>query len=98
MTALRPFLRDVAYRSGALSLARSKLRHALTVLMLHRVIDPADPDFAQSDPTYTLSAPLFEQLLQFLRDHYAVVSLRDVMHASRRCGDPAGSCAADHVR
>lgn len=86
MTALRPFLRDVAYRSGALSLARSKLRHALTVLMLHRVIDPADPDFAQSDPTYTLSAPLFEQLLQFLRDHYAVVSLRDVMHASHGAG------------
>jgi peptidoglycan/xylan/chitin deacetylase (PgdA/CDA1 family) len=62
------------------------------VIMLHRVIDPADPDFTASDPTYTLSVPLFEQLLEFLRDHYAVVSLRDVMVAS----DGAGSLP-DHA-
>ncbi len=54
--------------------------------MLHRVIDPADPHFEQADPTYTLSAPLFGQLLEFLRDHYAVVSLRDVMNASDGAG------------
>lgn len=80
MSGLRGLLRSAAYQSGALSFGR--IRHALTVLMLHRVLDPADPDLAQSDPRYTLSLPLFEQLLQFVSDHYAVVSLRDVMDAA----------------
>ena len=92
MNALRPILRQVAYRSGALSLARSRLRHALTVIMLHRVIDPADADFAQSDPTWTLPAPLFDRLLSFVRDHYAVVGLRDVMQASE-----GARCLPDHA-
>jgi hypothetical protein len=46
-----------------LSLSRSGVRHALTVVMFHRVIDPGDADFAQADPVYTVSAPLFEQQL-----------------------------------
>lgn len=84
MSGLRPLLRKVAYRSGALDVARSRQRCTLTVVMLHRVIDPADPDFALSDPTYTLSLPLFENLLEFLRNHYEIVSLADVMAAYDR--------------
>ena len=49
--------------------------------MFHRVLDPADQDYAQRDPDFALSARLFEQLLGFFHDHYAVVSLRDVMNA-----------------
>jgi peptidoglycan/xylan/chitin deacetylase (PgdA/CDA1 family) len=74
-------LRKVAYRSGALSVARRKSRRSLTVVMLHRVIDTADPDFASTDPTYTLSSALFEQLLGFLLDHYEIVGLTEVMAA-----------------
>jgi peptidoglycan/xylan/chitin deacetylase (PgdA/CDA1 family) len=84
VSRLRPLLRKAAYRSGALGVARSRQRRTLTVVMLHRVIDPADPDFALSDPTYTLSLPLFEHLLEFLRDHYEIVSLADVMAAYDR--------------
>jgi peptidoglycan/xylan/chitin deacetylase (PgdA/CDA1 family) len=62
-------------------LARRKQRDTLTVAMFHRVLDPADQDFTQRDPDFALSAALFEQLLGFFRDHYAVVSLRDVMDA-----------------
>ena len=81
MKRLRRLLRTASYRSGALSLARTRLRRALTVVMLHRVMDPADPDFAQADPEFTLSTPLFDQLLGFFVRHYAVVSLDDVMRA-----------------
>lgn len=82
MTGLRPLLRQAAYRSGMLSLSRSGVRHALTVVMFHRVIDPGDADFAQADPVYTVSAPLFEQLRGFFRDHYAVVDIGHVLDAA----------------
>jgi peptidoglycan/xylan/chitin deacetylase (PgdA/CDA1 family) len=82
MSTLRPLLRKAAYRSGALGMVRSRLRRALTVVMFHRVIDPADPDFAAADPTYTLSLPLFEKFLGFLQNHYNIVRLADVAAAS----------------
>lgn len=81
MTTLRPLLRTLAYQTGALSLTRSGVRHALTAVMFHRVIDPADPDYAQADPVYTVSAPLFDQLLGFFGDHYAVVDVQRVIDA-----------------
>jgi peptidoglycan/xylan/chitin deacetylase (PgdA/CDA1 family) len=81
MSAWRSLLRGLAYRSGALRLARSRQRAALTVVMLHRVIEPADADFALADPAYTLGLPLFVDLLEFLRRHYQIVSLADVMAA-----------------
>ncbi len=81
MSGWRPLLRQFAYRSGALSLARVRMRRALTVIMLHRVVDPADLDFVHADPTYTLSAPMFDQLLAFFQNHYSIVSLGDVMAA-----------------
>jgi peptidoglycan/xylan/chitin deacetylase (PgdA/CDA1 family) len=82
MKAVRRLLRSASYQSGGLSLVRRRQRHTLTVVMLHRVLDPGDPSFVHADPTYTLSLPLFEQLLGFLRDHYAIVSLRDVADAA----------------
>ena len=81
MNNLRRLLRKVAYRSGLLTAARSRLRSTLTVVMLHRVMDPADPDSALADPTFTMSSPLFASFLEFLRDHYAIVSLAEVMAA-----------------
>ena len=81
MTHLRKLLRRTAYRTGVLSMARIGVRHALTAVMFHRVIDPSDPDFALADPVYTVSAPLFEQLLAFFHDHYAVVDIHQVLDA-----------------
>jgi peptidoglycan/xylan/chitin deacetylase (PgdA/CDA1 family) len=81
MSGLRSMVRQAAYRSGALSLARAGVRHALTAVMFHRVLDPADPDYPQADPVYTISTPLFEQLLGFFHDHYAVVDLQGVLNA-----------------
>ncbi len=93
----RRLLRSLAYHSGVLSLARLRQADTLTVLMLHRVLDRADPDFASADPAWTLSLSLFEQLLDFVVRHYDVVSLADVVSAHeglRRLPQRA----ADHVR
>ena len=66
MTTLSPLLRRLAYHTGILSVARVGVRHALTAVMFHRVMDPADADYRHSDSVYTVaSAPLFEQLLDF---------------------------------
>ncbi len=81
MIATPRLLRSLAYHSGALSLARTRQRDTLTVLMLHRVLDQADPDFANADPIWTLSLSLFDQFLGFLRKHYDVVGLADVIDA-----------------
>jgi peptidoglycan/xylan/chitin deacetylase (PgdA/CDA1 family) len=77
----RHLLRSVAYHAGALSLARFRQRDTLTVLMLHRVLDQCDPDFASADPAWTLSLSLFQQFLDFLVGHYNVVGLADVIDA-----------------
>jgi peptidoglycan/xylan/chitin deacetylase (PgdA/CDA1 family) len=50
--------------------------------MFHRVIDPLDPDFARADPHYTVSTPLFDELLRFLAKHYAAVRLQHVLDAA----------------
>jgi peptidoglycan/xylan/chitin deacetylase (PgdA/CDA1 family) len=57
------------------------MRHALTVLMFHRVMDPRDPDYPHADPIYTMSTPLFDDLLEFLSRHYSVVRLQQVLDA-----------------
>src|SRR5579864_5457990 len=82
MTLVRSLLRQVAYRSGAFGLERLRLRRALTVVMFHRVIDAADPEFADADPASTITPELFDDLLGFFENHYAVVSLADVIDAS----------------
>jgi peptidoglycan/xylan/chitin deacetylase (PgdA/CDA1 family) len=78
---LRVAMRTAAYRSGLFGFQRRRMRRALTVAMLHRVMDPNDPDFATADPEYTLSTLVFEQLLGFFSRHYSVVCLADVISA-----------------
>jgi len=51
--------------------------------MLHRVLDCADEDFRTADPIYTLSVELFDQLLAFASENYSVVSLADVIAATK---------------
>jgi peptidoglycan/xylan/chitin deacetylase (PgdA/CDA1 family) len=75
----RAMLREVAYRTGALDFARRGLHNALTVVMFHRVLDPADPDIADADPEWTVTTPLFDQALTFFQNHYTVVGIKDVL-------------------
>ena len=72
------------HASGALGLYhRWRNARTLTVVGFHRVLDPADPRWASCDPDYTLPTTLLAQSLAFFRRHYNVVSLAQVVDASR---------------
>lgn len=76
-------LKELLYRSGVLPLYhRIRNRKTLTVIMFHRVLDPADPRWKTCDPDYTVSAQLFRQCLVLLVKHYKIVSLEDVLVAT----------------
>lgn len=78
-----PAVKKLLYRSGALDrFHRRRNKHALTVVMYHRVIAPTDPRFATCDPEYSLSAPLFEDTLRFFRKHYHVISMDQLLAAA----------------
>jgi hypothetical protein len=69
-------------KSGLLGLYhRMRNRRTLTVVMFHRVIDPADPRWNSCDPDYTLEASLFERCIRFLQRHYRIVSTDEVLAA-----------------
>ena len=81
---LANFLKQWLYRSGALSAYhRLRNRNVLTVVMYHRVLSPDDPRSASSDPDYTISDELFGTTLGFLKRHYNVVGVDDVIAAHR---------------
>ena len=78
-------LKELLYRSGILTLYhRIRNRKTLTVIMFHRVLDPADPRWKTCDPDYTISVHLFRQCLELLVKHYTIVSLDDVLRAKER--------------
>lgn len=87
-TPLRGAIRTLAWRSGALGL-RHRLRAGatLTVAMFHRVVAPGSAAARHADPTYTLPAPLFAEVLGFARRHWRVVGLAEVL-AARQGGTP----------
>ena len=81
---LADLLKKLLYGSRALGLYH-RIRNAdtLTVIMFHRVLDPADPRWAGCDPDYTLSAQHFEECLRFFARHYNIVSADAVLLAGR---------------
>lgn len=84
---IRRFALRLLYRSGLLGAwHRRRNRMALTVLSLHRVLPESDPRWAGADPLYTVSTRFFEQLLEWIKRHYSVVSLKDVEAASAGTG------------
>ncbi|HOX72159.1 MAG TPA: polysaccharide deacetylase family protein [Dokdonella sp.] len=79
---LSDLVRKFLYGSGLLGLYhRMRNRRTLTVVMFHRVIDPADPRWNSCDPDYTLEASLFERCIRFLQRHYRIVSTDEVLAA-----------------
>jgi peptidoglycan/xylan/chitin deacetylase (PgdA/CDA1 family) len=79
---LSDLVKKFLYGSGLLGLYhRFRNRRTLTVVMFHRVLDPADPRWASCDPDYTLETRLFDRCLDFFRRHYTIVSADDVLAA-----------------
>ena len=82
MRVATPFLKQVAYGTGLLSLYhRHRNRRTLTVVMFHRVLAPTDPRFDNSPSEWTVTTSVFEGCLAFFKRHYNIVSLDDVLGA-----------------
>lgn len=78
----RSTVKRASYRLGALDLYhRRRNRDGLTVLMFHRVIADTDPRWPSSNPEYTLSDRLFRRCLQFVKKHYSVIGLPELLEA-----------------
>lgn len=81
---LADLFKKLLYFSGALGLYhRLRNRRQLTVVMFHRVLDPADARWHTCDPDYTLPVELLARSLAFFRRHYNVVSMQQVLQARR---------------
>ncbi len=90
---LLDLLKRLFYATGALDIYhRWRNADTLTVVMLHRVLNPEDPRWAGSYPDYTLSTENLENCLRFLTRHYNIVALAAVQDAQRG-GHKLPACA-----
>ena len=77
-------LGQLAYWGGGLAAYhRARNGETLTVAMFHRVLAATDPRYASANPTWTVSAGLFTDCLDFFARHFHVVGLPQVLAASR---------------
>lgn len=80
---LKDGLRTFLYRSGAARLfGRRRIRHALTVVMFHRVLPRDDPRWASADPVYTMDLAVFEAFLDWARREFRPVCLPMLQEAA----------------
>ncbi|MBA4291115.1 MAG: polysaccharide deacetylase [Pseudomonas sp.] len=85
---MKDLLRSIAYQSGLLGLLhRCRNRHALTVLMFHRVLPDGDARLGLAERDFTLSLSAFQRVLDFVGRHYQVVRLEDVHRWAAGLGD-----------
>lgn len=78
--SMRSAAKVVAYRTGAMNRIHSwRNRETLTVVMFHRVLDAKEMENSSADPLYTVTPKFLQDSLSFLRRHYALVSLEEVL-------------------
>lgn len=82
MVGLRARVKGLAYRSGALAAYHAR-RNAktLTVVMFHRVLPQEEMTASGADPLYTVTPQFLTDCVTFLRKHYAIVRMDDVLNA-----------------
>lgn len=81
-SAIKDTVRTVLYRSGVLGAwHRRRNKHALTVLMFHRVLPTGSDALAQSEREFAFSVEGFRRTLDFVARHYSVVDLAQVKAA-----------------
>ena len=81
---LRHAAKSTVVRGGALRLFhRVRHKHALTVLMFHRVLPEQLSSELEADPEYTISTDLLDSLLGVVKSYYNIVDLPDVLASHR---------------
>lgn len=76
------WVRSVAYEVGLLGgIHRLRNKRCLTVFMFHRVLPSHSQEFCRAEREFTMSVEGFERTLEFIRRHYNVIGMADVMRA-----------------
>jgi peptidoglycan/xylan/chitin deacetylase (PgdA/CDA1 family) len=84
MSSLKDKVKSASYALGPLGLYHVLVNRArLTVVMFHRVLAHDAPERIGADLDYVIDAELFDQCLGFFGRHYNVVSLDQVVAATR---------------
>ena len=80
--SLTALAKSSLYRGGILDgYHRLRNRWRLTVVMFHRVLDEQDARWFSADPTWTVSARVFAECLEFFQAHYNVVGIEQLRQA-----------------
>jgi hypothetical protein len=75
----------LAHRTGAMRAYHFRRNSAtLTVLMFHRVLPEEELARVGADPLYTVTPRFLSDCVAFLRGHYAIVGLKEVLDAQAR--------------
>ncbi len=86
MSGLRDGVKRLAQETGGLSaFHRLRNKRHLTVLTFHRVLDPADARWQDADKEWSVTVDQLAACVDFVRRHYRIVSLDEVL-AARRSG------------
>jgi peptidoglycan/xylan/chitin deacetylase (PgdA/CDA1 family) len=85
---LRDGVKRWAHDAGGLR-TYHRLRNArrLTVLTFHRVLERSDPRFADADKEWSLTVDELASCVDFVKKHYTVISLDQLLEARRRGAD-----------
>ena len=85
MVTLRGLAKTWAYRCGAMKAYHSQ-RNAdtLTVVMFHRVLPAEEIILTGADVRYTVTPQFLSECVEFLREHYEIVSLEDLRRSRER--------------
>jgi peptidoglycan/xylan/chitin deacetylase (PgdA/CDA1 family) len=88
LNAVKDFIRKALYQSGILGAChRHRNRHALTVLMFHRVLPAESLAYQLAEREFTFSTTGFDRCLEFVCSHYNVVTLQEVHAAAKNGAD-----------
>ena len=82
---VRDGVKRVAQSSGGLrGFHRLRNKRRLTVLTFHRVLQRSDERWPDADKEWSLTVDELASCVEFVRDHYTVISLDQLLDARRR--------------
>jgi peptidoglycan/xylan/chitin deacetylase (PgdA/CDA1 family) len=82
---LRDGVKTFAHVAGGLAAYHRVRNHRwLTSLVFHRVLPQSDPRFYESDPEWTITVDQLVDSVRFVKRHFNVVSLDEILDARRR--------------
>lgn len=94
VSGLRDGVKRLALSAGGLpAYHRARNKKRLSVLTFHRVLARTDARWPDADKEWSLTVDQLADCVGFVKEHYAVISLDELLHARRR-GKELPACPA----